>query len=118
MPDRPNPLNEVASKVGAAWSAIAGLVGALVAFGVLTAAQGQAITAVGEVAPTVVTALGTLVAGLMPLIGGLVASFRTVKVGREYVTPISDPATVVTDSMGNKRLVALVSASDEWTERD
>lgn len=88
---RPNPLREAASKVGTAWSAAAGVVSALVAFGALTAAQGTAITAVGEAAPTTIVALGTVIAGITPLISGVIASFRTASAGREQVTPVVDP---------------------------
>lgn len=88
---RPNPLAEAASKVGTAWSAASGVVGALVAFGALTAAQGSAINAAGaEISPTV-TAVGVIVAGLAPLVSGVVASFRTASAAREHVTPVVDP---------------------------
>lgn len=90
-PTRPNPLAEAASKVGTAWSAAAGVVGALVAFGVLTAAQGSAISAAGDAAPATVVALGTIIAGVTPLISGIIASFRTASAAREKVTPVADP---------------------------
>lgn len=89
--NRPNPLSEVASKVGVAWSAAGGLVSALVTFGALTAAQGDAVTAAGSAAEGTVTALGTVIAGVLPLVSGIVAAFRTASAGKEKVTPISDP---------------------------
>ena len=88
---RPNPLGAVASKVGVAWSAAAGVVGALVTFGVLTGVQGDAITAAGQAAEGTVTATGTVLAGVLPLIAGVVASFRTASAGKEVVTPVEDP---------------------------
>lgn len=88
---RPNPLAEAASKVGTAWSAAAGVVSALVAFGALTVAQGSAITAAGDAAPGVVVALGTVLAAVTPLISGVIASFRTASAAREHVTPVADP---------------------------
>lgn len=95
--ERPNPLGTAASKVGTAWSAAAGVVSALVAFGALSVAQADAITAVGETAPGVITAVGTLIAGVLPLISGLVASFRTVAAAKDEVTPVADPR----DGLGN-----------------
>lgn len=89
--NRPNPLGEIASKVGVAWSAAGGLVSALVAFGALTAAQGDAVTAAGAQAENTVTALGTVIAGVLPLVAGVVAAFRTASAGKEKVTPVVDP---------------------------
>ena len=89
--DRPNPLKEAASKVGTAWSAAAGVVSALVAFGALNVAQGDAITAAGQAAEGTVTAVGTVLAGVLPLIAGIVSSFRTASAARDHVTPVSDP---------------------------
>lgn len=89
--DRPNPLAQIASKVGVAWSAASGLVSALITFGVLTVAQGDAVTAAGDAAPGTITALGTIVAGLLPIISGVVAAFRTAAAGRDVVTPVESP---------------------------
>lgn len=97
MNDRPNPLAEVASKVGVAWSAAGGLISALVTFGVLTAAQGDAVTAAGAAAEGTVTALGTVIAGVLPLIAGIVSAFRTAAAGKDKVTPVDDPR----DNAGN-----------------
>lgn len=96
--DRPNPLGEVASKVGTAWSVAAGLVGALVTYGFLSTAQAGAINAAGSALPDTITGLGTVIAGIVPLIGGVVASFRTATAGREHVTPVSSPR----DNDGNR----------------
>lgn len=88
---RPNPLGEAASKVGVAWSAASGIVSALVTFGALTAAQGDAVTAAGAAAEGTVTALGTVLAGILPLIAGVVSAFRTASAGKEHVTPVASP---------------------------
>ena len=88
---RPNPLAEAASKVGTAWSAAAGVIGSLVAFGGLTVAQGAAITEAGAQLSPTVTAVGVIVAGVTPLISGIVASFRTASAARDHVTPMADP---------------------------
>lgn len=95
--DRPNPLGEAASRTGAAWAAASGLVGALVTFGVLSAAQANAVTAAGDALPTTITAIGTLIAGVMPIVAGLISAFRTAAVARNHVTPIRDPR----DDQGN-----------------
>lgn len=89
--NRPNPLGEAASKVGTAWSAGAGVVSALVAFGVLSVAQGDAIAVAGEAAPGTITALGTVIAGVLPIVSGIVSSFRTASAARDHVTPSRDP---------------------------
>lgn len=86
-----NPLSDVAKKIGTGWSAIAGVVGALVTYGVLSGAQGDAITAVGAQAQDTVTAFGTVLGGVLPLISGVIAAFSTAKTGERHVTPIADP---------------------------
>lgn len=88
---RPNPLGEVASKVGVAWAAAGGVVSALATFGVLSSVQASAIQAAGEAAPGTITAVGTVIAGILPLVTGIVSAFRTASAGKEKVTPVSDP---------------------------
>lgn len=88
---RPNPLGDAAAKVGTAWSAAAGVVSGLLAFGVLSTAQAGAIQAAGEAAPGTIVALGTIVAAVMPLISGIIASFRTTAAAKPLVTPVSSP---------------------------
>lgn len=88
---RPNPLGQAASKIGVAWAAASGVVGALVTFGVLTAAQGDAVTAAGQAAESTTTALGTVIGGVIPLIGAIVTAFRTTAGAKDQVTPIADP---------------------------
>lgn len=102
MSDRPNPLGKVASTVGVAWSALAGLVGALVMFGVLTTAQANAIQTIGSVAPDTITAIGTAIGGIMAMLSGVVAAFRTVAHGKDDVTPVVDPR----DYAGNRLIPA------------
>lgn len=112
--NRPNPLGEVASKVGVAWSAAGGLISALVTFGALTAAQGDAVTAAGMAAEGTVTALGTVLAGVLPLIAGVVSAFRTSAAAKDHVTPVRDPrndagqplvpARIPGDGVGDHRL--------------
>lgn len=127
--ERPNPLSKAASSVGVAWSGVSGLVSALVAFGALTAAQGDAVTAAGESAQGTVTALGTVLAGVLPLIAGIVAAFRTTAAARDQVTPVADPrndagqpltpdnvihGSVERTTMADKR-PGVVTDGDTWT---
>lgn len=95
--NRPNPLQEVASKVGAAWAAVSAVVGALVTFGVFTVAQGEVINATGTAIPQAIEAVGVVVGGLIPLIGSIVAAFHTAFAGKDHVTPVSSPR----DNAGN-----------------
>ena len=89
--DRPNPLRQVAASVGTAWAAVSAVVGALVTFGVFTAAQGDAVQAAGAALPGGLVALGTVLGGLVPLLGAVVASFHTAASGKDHVTPLSSP---------------------------
>lgn len=88
---RPNPLGEAASKVGAAWAAVSGVVGLLVGYGVLTITQATMVNDVGQNIAPAITGVGAAIAGIMPLVSGLVAAFRTASAGREHVTPMADP---------------------------
>ena len=88
---RPNPLKEAASKVGTAWSAASGVIGALVTYGVLSGAQGEALTAVGAEAQNTVTAFGTVLGGILPLIAGVVTAFSATSAAKDHVTPVADP---------------------------
>jgi hypothetical protein len=89
--DRPNPLGAVAQKVGVAWSAAAAVLGAAVSFGVLSAAQAEALNAVGMALPGAIVALGTIAGAVIPLLGGVAAAFGVAKVGKHEVTPVADP---------------------------
>lgn len=97
LPDseRPNPLRDAAKSVAALWATLATIVGALVQFGVLNAAQGDALTTAGtQLSPTLLL-VGTVVAGVVPLVTGLVAAFRTAAKARPEVTPVADPRAEV-----------------------
>jgi hypothetical protein len=96
-PDRPNPLKETAAKVGTAWSAVSGLVGALVTFGILSGAQGDAVNTAGDALSPTLIALGTVVGGVLPLLGGLLGAFQTASSGKDHVTPVVAPM----DNFGN-----------------
>lgn len=100
--DRPNPLQGVANKVGTAWAAVAAVLGAAVSFGVLSAAQAEALTALGQTLPGTIVALGTIAGAVIPLLGGIVSAFATAKVGKHEVTPTADPR----DNFGNKLVPA------------
>lgn len=89
--DRPNPLRTIAASVGTAWAAVSAVLGAAVSFGVLTAAQAEALNATGVALPGFVLAIGTIAGALFPLLGGVAAAFGTAKSGRDVVTPVSDP---------------------------
>lgn len=102
MSDGRNPLREVAAKVGVAWASIAGVVGALVSFGILNAAQGNAITAAGSALSPVLESLGVVIGGVVPLVGAVIASFHTAKSGENHVTPVDSPR----DNDGNALIPA------------
>lgn len=106
---RPNPLGKVASSVGVAWAAASGVIGALVSFGALTAAQGDAVTAAGQAAESTTTALGTVIGGVLPLIGAIVTAFRTTTAGKDQVTPTADPR----DNAGNVLIPAVAPVIGE-----
>lgn len=89
--DRVNPLKEAAQKVGLAAGAIVGVIGALVSYGVLSVAQGDALTAVAAAAQDTTTAAGTVVGGFIPLIAAVVAAFTTTSAAKDHVTPVKDP---------------------------
>lgn len=108
MSARPNPLATVALTVGTAVTGLIGLVGAGVAFGLLSQEQAAAIAIAGTQLPDTILAVGGVVTLISTLIGGVVASFATAKVGAGQVTPISSPATE--DPANPGQLVALLPA--------
>lgn len=122
-----NPLTEIASKIGTGWSALSGVIGALVSYGVLSGAQGEALTAAGAQAQDTVTAFGTVLGGVLPLIAGVVSAFSTAKVGEGKVTPVADPrandgtplvpapAPVVKPAAAEKRVADPGTVGDTWT---
>lgn len=91
MSDRPNPLGKVAASVGVAWSAAGAVLSALAAWGVLSVATAHSAQVIGDALPDTIVALGTLIAAATPLITGILAAFRTVAHGKDYVTPLSSP---------------------------
>lgn len=91
MADQLNPLKEVAAKIGTAWAAVAGVLGATVSFGVLSAAQADAINAAGTAIPGSLVAIGTVVGAFVPLVGAIIASFHTANAGANHVTPVANP---------------------------
>ena len=93
-----NPLSDIAQKIGTGWSAVSGVIGALVTYGVLSGAQGEALTAAGAQAQDTVTAFGTVLGGALPLLAGVISAFSTAKVGERHVTPVGDPR----DNDGNR----------------
>lgn len=110
---RVNPLREAASKVGTAWSAASGVVSALVAYGVLTAAQGDAVTAAGQAAEGTVTAFGTVLAGVLPLITGVITAFRTSAAAKDHVTPVADPRNNAGQALTPDPIVKPAGAPDK-----
>ena len=92
--DRPNPLKDIATKVGAGWAAAAGVVGALGSYGLLTSVQTDAVVAVGEALDDTVLALGVVAGGVLPLVTALVAAFGTAAKGEKVATPSADPVDV------------------------
>ena len=68
-----------------------GVVGALVSFGVLSGAQGEALTAAGAEAQNTITAFGTVLGGILPLIAGVITAFTATGAARDHVTPSADP---------------------------
>lgn len=103
---RPHPVREAARL----WGLLIGGIGAVVAFALsanaLTADQATAINALSSAADMLVAALIGVVSGAGPVL----ASFRTASTSEPKVTPVSDPAKVVTVD-GLPQLVSLVPAT-------
>lgn len=92
--ERPGPLDHAARTTGALWSFGSGLGFALIAHGILSAAQAEALTAAAQQAADAVVAWGTGIAGVAGLVAGLLASFRVAADARDHVTPVTDPRTI------------------------
>lgn len=90
--DRPVPLRDAFKTVGSAVAWVGGVVTALAGFGILTVAQGDAVTGLLGAIPGVVT-----------LATALLSAFGVVKVAEPQVTPSSAPMAEV-----NGELVPLV----------
>lgn len=80
LSERPRPLADAASRLSTVLGILGGLVTGLVGFGILTAAQGDAITGL----------LG-LVPGLLTAVFTALGAFGVVRAGEPQVTPLSDP---------------------------
>lgn len=80
LAERPRPLRDAASRLSTVLGVIGGIATALVGFGVLTAAQGDAVLGL----------LG-LVPGLFTSVFTALAAFGVVRAGEPQVTPLSDP---------------------------
>lgn len=92
--ERPNPLRKAASIATAVWSAAGAVVGLAVQFSVLTAAQGAAITDIGNALPGWILALGALAGAVIPFVAALGSAFHTASAAKQDVTPVSDPRDV------------------------
>lgn len=91
--DRPNPLLAALTKAGTAVAALGGVISYLVTAGLITLAEGDALTAAQAQAQDVVAHLGGVVAGVLAILGGLATAFGTVQVGKQDTTPVADPKT-------------------------
>lgn len=80
FPERPRPLRDAAKEASLAVGLGGSIITALVGYGILTVAQGDAFTALLGLLPGVVTGI-TAVA----------AAFRTANNGEQRVTPIESP---------------------------
>lgn len=82
LSNRPRPIKAVADKLSKLIGVTGALVTALVGWGIVTAAQGDAVTGLLGTIPGVVTAVTTAL-----------AAFGIVKRSEPLVTPMSDPQT-------------------------
>lgn len=89
--DRPNPLAKAAQNAASLATAIHGILGAAVAFGLLTGAQSEAIDATGQALPGWLLALGTIAGAVFPVLAAVQAAFTTAKTAKGDVTPVADP---------------------------
>lgn len=89
--DRPNPLRDAATKAGAAWASLAGLVSLAGTYGLLSGAQVDAIGAVGEQLPEWLLTVGPVAGAVVAAGATLVGSFGTAREARKDVTPNRDP---------------------------
>ena len=94
LPDRPRPLFDALRTVGMAVALAGSVVVSLVGWGVLTAAQGDALSGLLGVIP-----------GLIALVTAFLAAFGVVRKAEPAVTPVADPAVEIDGA-----LIALVPA--------
>lgn len=88
---RPNPLGEIAAKIGPAWGALSGVLVALVPLGILSQTQVDAIDAAGDSAVDAVGVIAPIVGGVVALVLAAVQSFVQAKVSKDRVTPVESP---------------------------
>lgn len=93
--NRPTPLRDAFKTVGSTVALIGSIVAALVGWGVLSAAQGDAVSGLLGAVP-----------GLVTLVTALLSAFGVVIRSEPAVTPVEDPAAL--DEFGD--LVSLVPA--------
>lgn len=80
--DRPRPIRAAATRLSKMLGVAGALVTALVGWGILTAAQGDAVTGLLGTLPGIVTAVTTVL-----------AAFGVARRSEPLVTPMSDPRT-------------------------
>lgn len=92
--DRPTPIENAVKSVGAAVSAILGVVAFLVQYGIFTPDQQQAINALGQVVITDSNPVSSVFSGIAVAVAGVVASFAAGKAAKGKVTPVDDPRDI------------------------
>lgn len=97
-PPRPQPLRDVAQEVSLVVGIVGGVISSLAGVGVLSAAQGVAVSNLLGLIPGLITAIFTAI-----------ASFRTANQGEPLVTPNSDPR----DSDGNLLVPAIIGRHEK-----
>lgn len=98
LSDRPFPLRDAFRSVGSAVALLSSVAAALVGWGVMSAAQGDASVALLGAIPGVVT-----------LVGSLLTAFGVIARAEPAVTPVSDPAAA---AYPGGPLVSLVPVED------
>lgn len=81
---RPRPVLDAFKSVGSAVALLGSVATALIGWGVLSTAQGDALSGLLGAIPGIVT-----------LVTALLAAFGVVRVAEPQVTPVADPAIVV-----------------------
>lgn len=91
MSDRPNPLSNVAAKLGPAWGALAGVIVALVPLGIITQAQADSIGVLGDSVVSGASIVGPIVGGVLAAALAVGQAFTQARVSKDDVTPVADP---------------------------
>lgn len=92
----PEPVLKAAAIWGTLVSVVVPLLGALVATGVLSSEQADAINSLTTYVTTNIVPVGVALVGGFGLLTGVVASFATAVVGRRQVTPVPAQGEPVT----------------------